>query len=204
MRYLKGELPARERQQLLDHLRSCSPCRLRVEAESAFDLALRHRMPYRKASRDLRERIHSTLDDAARQQMRQRAPRAWISSTAAALAAAAALLLVLTPSPPGTRFADGLAGAPPAAIRTIHGSLVCLGCARRGAPIESQRRCLGVGKPGHQTGLLASSGRLWHFVVSSETAPLMSDPLLRGRRMELLARRYGDIDTLRVYGVQTL
>ena len=206
LHYLKGEQVADARERFVDHIRSCEECRSRVEEEGRLDQLLRHRLPYHRARAALIQRIRDGLQQVASQEARRRVPAAWISSWAAATAAAVALLLVLAPAQPGALYYEGLVTGGPVSgiLRNIRGALVCVGCARHGLDIETQKRCTPGQEEGHVTGLLDTDGHLWRFMKNREVATFMGDPLLRGRQVEVSARPFSNIDYLRVYAVESL
>jgi len=192
--FLDDELPSDVSHAIQEHLDACERCRGFARLEEGFTRALRARLPRVEAPDALIDRALGQLDDPRP----ARAPRraSWAGRIVYGLAAAIFGAVALAPAMAYLMpdFTQGLFSTLSAEAH-IRGVLVCVECERHGVSLEAQRRCR---VHGHQTGVRCPETGLWHLVSDSVTAPLISDPELRGRTVELEARKLSDVRYLQV------
>jgi anti-sigma factor (TIGR02949 family) len=183
--YVDNELSAEETRDLRHHLDACPECCRVADSEERFQTLLREHLAEVPAPPGLRERICLCLaDEASAREIRPRR-----ASRLPAWGAVAALLLLAGGFVAGRLLAPG--GHPDHIV--LRGHLVCLACDRAGVPLEVQRRCR---ETGHSTGLRTEEGRLVAFAPSQVVSALVSDPALRGGRVEAEGAFYPRIATL--------
>lgn len=192
--FLDDELPSDVSHSIQEHLDCCECCQGYARLEQGFTRALKSRLPRVEAPASLIDRALEHLDEPEP----VRVPRvsSFMSRAVYGLAAAIFGAVALAPTVaymmPG--FTQSLISTLSAESR-LRGVLVCVECERHGASLEAQRRCR---IHGHQTGVRCPETGLWHLVSNESTEPLIADPELRGRTVELDARMLSDIRYLQV------
>jgi len=192
--FLDDELPSDASHSIQEHLDCCDCCQGYARLEQGFTRALKARLPRVDAPASLVDRALGQLDEPKP----ARAPRAATFLSRAVYGLAAALFGAVALAPAMAYMMPGFTQSLVSSLSGeshIEGVLVCVECERHGASLEFQRRCR---IHGHQTGVRCPETGLWHLVANRTTEPLISDPELRGRRVELEARKISDIRYLQV------